>query len=166
MTLYANLTAEDFKINSKYFSENAEKAYDFMLKDSEFGIDHGYFMGSLSETNLDTSTDELIQIKLEVPKNTPIVRIGSITESKFMLQRNHVLKYTKKTLKTDKNNNPYVEISAEISTVEELEEKESQVEEDINDMLEETFKTKGIFHFRPSRTKCWSCFIKIKRRYF
>ena len=139
MTLYANFTAEDFQINNDYFLNNTDKVFEKMLKDNEFGIDHGYFLGDLTQSALDFSKKETIQIKLTIPKGTTVTRIGTISDTKYLLERNQTLKYLEKTLKKDKNNHPYVEISAELSSSDTIEEERDWVENSINDLLSERF---------------------------
>lgn len=98
ITLYANLKAEDFGINSIYFHYNPGRVFENMLKETQYGIDDGYFIGDLTAQPLDSRKRESVQIKLTVPKGTRLIRVGSENESKYMIPRGNTFEYTEKNL--------------------------------------------------------------------
>lgn len=98
ITLYANLKTEDFGINSIYFYYNPDRVFENMLKETQYGIDDGYFIGDLTAQPLDSSKRESVQIKLTVPKGTRLIRVGSENESKYMIPRGNTFEYTEKNL--------------------------------------------------------------------
>lgn len=69
-----------------------------MLKDSLFGIDHGYFMASLEKKELDHSKKEYVQVSMILPKGSKMTRIGSLTEPQYIIPRDSTLSYIGKIL--------------------------------------------------------------------
>ncbi|MGX7156708.1 leucine-rich repeat protein, partial [Enterococcus rivorum] len=98
--LYANFSAKDFRIANKYFAKEPAQFYNLMLKDTPFGIDHGYFVGSLQPEELDETKGEVIILALKVPAHTKLIRISPLSAPNpvFMLQRNTAIQYTRKGL--------------------------------------------------------------------
>ncbi|WP_157456635.1 fibronectin type III domain-containing protein [Carnobacterium maltaromaticum] len=140
IVLYANFTAEDFGINTQNFIEDNEKTFNTMLKNSEYGIDYGYFLGDLTPRSLDSEKNEVIQMKLTVPVGTKLVRVGSINDSKFILERGSTLQYTGKEVLENNNRRPIVNISAELITKKQLDLETELYNDAMNDMLENEFK--------------------------
>lgn len=114
IVLYANFTSRDFGINNDDFKMYTDYFFNTLLEDSLFGIDHGYFLGSLTPRPLDSGKGEIIQIKLEVPKETKVIRVGSLDDSQFILKREQTLKYTEKSIKRSADLSSTVSISAEL----------------------------------------------------
>ncbi|EKZ0165062.1 bacterial Ig-like domain-containing protein, partial [Enterococcus faecalis] len=111
ITLYANLSAENFGISSSYFHDNQDRVFEDMLKNTQYGIDYGYFLGDLTAQPFDSNKRESVQIKLKVPKGTRMIRVGSEKEAKYMIPRKNTFEYTEKKLdKTTKF--PHIYVSA------------------------------------------------------
>lgn len=138
MILYANLTPEDFGIDSKYFINNSEKVYNSMLKDSLFGIDHGYFLGSLEKKELDYSKNEFIQISLILPKGSRMTRVGSLKESQFILPRDSTLSYVGKNFNKESKN---VSIAAQVVDNSKMKEATKKQENIINNEMKALYDT-------------------------
>lgn len=142
VVLYGNFTPRDFGIDSNYFIKNSTKVYDSMLKDTQFGIDYGYFWGSLSPSKLDSSEKEYIQVKLIVPKGTEMPRVGDILDSYFILPRDSTLKYIGKNF--DKNSKN-ITISAELVNQNELTQATTTAQSDLNNQLEYQYQSPNQF---------------------
>ena len=110
ITLYGYYTGEAFNMAENSF----DKSYTNFFKNSRYGIDNGYFIGSLNSRNPEKKVEptgqimnnqqvmenleEKIEIELTIPKGTRIVRISN-TEPLFMLQREACFKYGTKKMK-------------------------------------------------------------------
>ncbi|WDA67247.1 bacterial Ig-like domain-containing protein [Lactococcus lactis] len=138
IVVYANLTPEDFGISSKYYSKNSEKVYNDMLKESLFGIDHGYFLGSLDKKSLDPLKNEYIQISLIVPKGSKITRVGSLSENQYIIPRDTTLSYIGKNFSTESKN---VNISAQVAERRELDQATRTQEATINTKMNTLYGT-------------------------
>lgn len=138
--LYGNFTTENFGINEQHFRENNNNVFDSLLKNSEYGIDHGYFLGSLSSIPPTFIDDENIQIKLSVPKGTKMVRVGSLEESKFILQRESTLYYAEKEMHNIDGVPYYLEIAAELIQREDFTNKIREVSEDLGNTIETNYR--------------------------
>lgn len=136
--LYANLTPEDFGISSEYYSKNSERVYNDMLKETLFGIDHGYFIGSLDKKNLDHLENEYIQISLIIPKGSKITRVGSLSENQYIIPRDTTLSYTGKNFNTDSKD---INISAQVVDRGELDKATKAQEDTINTKMNTLYGT-------------------------
>ncbi|WP_317946553.1 fibronectin type III domain-containing protein [Carnobacterium maltaromaticum] len=138
--LYGNFTTENFGINEQHFRENIDNVFNSLLKDSEYGIDYGYFLGSVSSVPPTFTDDENIQIKLSVPKGTKMVRVGSLAESKFILQRGSTLYYAEKEMHNIEGVPYYLEIGAELIKREDFINKIKEVSEDLGNTIETNYR--------------------------
>ena len=138
IVLYANLTPEDFGISSKYYSKNSESVYNEMLKETLFGVDHGYFLGSLDKKNLDPLKNEYIQISLILPKGSKITRVGSLSENKYILPRDATLSYIDKKFSTESKN---INISAQLVERSELDKVTKTQQSTINTKMNALYGT-------------------------
>lgn len=138
IVLYANLTPEDFGISSKYYSKNPEKVYNDMLKESLFGIDHGYFLGSLDKKNLEPLKNQYIQISLILPKGSKITRVGSLSENQYIIPREATLSYIGKNFSKESKN---INISAQVVERSELDKATKTQEATINTKMNALYGT-------------------------
>ncbi|MTD38100.1 hypothetical protein GIX45_05515 [Erwinia sp. CPCC 100877] len=146
ITLYANFKTESFGIESVYFVDNPDRVFESMLKNTQYGIDHGYFSGDLTPQSLDSSDFETIQIKLIVPKGTKIIRFGNDAEPKYMIPRENTFEYTDKTLKIDPTTEyPQVYITANLVDRDSLTSAAREEQDSIQEELTATFHTDN-FH--------------------
>lgn len=145
--LYANFNGEDFGINSNYIYYDAEMILNLVLEDSEYGIDHGYLMGTLTPKTLDETQDIFIQLEINIPKGTKMIRVGSLDESQFILERGQALHYTKKEILKD-GDTEGIKISAELIS-----------ETDLNNQTE--FYNKAMAEILDKKFNLPNSFIKI-----
>lgn len=113
--LYSNFSSSDFGINANLFSSRREEIYDYMIKDTEYGVDHGYFKGTLTPQPLNDEKNESIQIKLFVPAGTKVLRIGGVTNPEYLLEREQALLYQNKDLNLDVDGNLNIQITATLT---------------------------------------------------
>lgn len=142
MVLYGNLNTLDLGISRKYFIDNTEKVFESMIKDTIYGKDNGYFLGNISEQPLDQQKGEYIRVKLNVPKGTPLMKVGDEVDSNYILPRDTVLKYIEKSF--DKNTKT-ITITAEIVDQDELDKTISEKQVEINDKLKQIYGTPSDF---------------------
>lgn len=145
--LYANFNGEDFGINSNYIYYDAEMILNLVLEHSEYGIDHGYLMGTLTPKPLDETQDIFIQLEINIPKGTKMIRVGSLDESQFILERGQALHYTKKEILKD-GDTEGIKISAELIS-----------ETDLNNQTE--FYNKAMAEMLDKKFNLPNSFIKI-----
>lgn len=136
MYLHANLVPADFGVAPKYFTQNAEKVYNSMIKDTQFGIDHGYFFGNKDEQPLEPASNEYIRINIKLPKGTPVMKVGNEKDSNYILPRETVLKYTNKSF--DKKSK-IITITAEIAEKEDLNKLANDKQKELNDEVREHY---------------------------
>lgn len=136
MYLHANLVPTDFGVAPKYFTQNAEKVYNSMIKDTQFGIDHGYFFGNKDEQPLEPASNEYIRINIKLPKGTPVMKMGNEKDSNYILPRETVLKYTNKSF--DKNSK-VITITAEIAEKEDLNKLANDKQKELNNEVRERY---------------------------
>ncbi|BAO08477.1 cellulose 1,4-beta-cellobiosidase (plasmid) [Enterococcus mundtii QU 25] len=145
--LYANFNGEDFGIDSNYIYYDPEMILDLVLEDSEYGIDHGYLLGTLTPKSLDEKQDIFIQLEINIPKGTKMTRVGSLEESQFILERGQALHYTKKEILKD-GDTEGIKISAELIS-----------ETDLNSQTE--FYNKAMAEMLNKKFNMPNSFIKI-----
>ena len=78
-----------------------------MLKNSLFGIDHGYFLSDLTTRELDNSKNEHSQINLTIPEGTYLIRVGSLANTQYILPRESTFSYVTKYFDKE-NKNIYI----------------------------------------------------------
>ncbi|WP_438840852.1 MULTISPECIES: fibronectin type III domain-containing protein [unclassified Enterococcus] len=137
--LYANLSMEDFGINSEYLLDDSETVINSTLNDSLYGIDHGYLLGSLTPQPFNKERKENIQLKLTLPKDTEAVRLGSLSNSYYILKRDQALNYTKKEIIREGDLTPSIKINANIVPKSTIEEAIGEANEDVQNILMEYF---------------------------
>ncbi len=138
INLYANFTPDDFGINSEYFISNPDKIYQSMLKNSRYGIDHGYLLGSLTKNKLNLENNEYIQMKITVPKGTKMMRVGTLLDSKYVLPRESTLHYT---LSNFNQKDKTITINALLVDRSELEHETTELENKLNHEMKSLYNT-------------------------
>ncbi|MCW6015848.1 fibronectin type III domain-containing protein [Serratia marcescens] len=137
--LYANLSMEDFAINSEYLLDDSETLINSVLKNSSYGIDHGYLFGSLTPQPFNKERKENIQLKLTLPKDTETVRLGSLSNSYYILKRDQALNYTKKEIIREEDLTPSIKIHAELVPASLLQLEINNFNDSMNNLLLEEF---------------------------
>lgn len=137
--LYANLSMEDFAINSEYLLDDSETLINSVLKNSSYGIDHGYLFGSLTPQPFNKERKENIQLKLTLPKDIETVRLGSLSNSYYILKRDQALDYTKKEIIREGNLTPSIKIHAELVPASLLQLEINNFNDSMNNLLLEEF---------------------------
>lgn len=137
--LYVNYSSEDFGIDISHFNDDIDNLYASMLENSEYGIDHGYLSGSLTPLPFEKDNNEVIQLEISVPAGTKIVRIGSLSSSQFMLERNQVIQYKTKQIIQDSSLQSKIKIEAELVPASLLQLEINNYNDSLNNLLLEEF---------------------------
>lgn len=166
--LYGYYTAEAFNMAEGSF----DLAYENFLKDSRYGIDNGYFVGSTIPKKIDTiteptgelvdgqpvlkNTEERIEIVLTVPKGTQLVRL--MTDNgvpTYILPRESIFQYNNKMIKSTENNS-YVSIQTTLlNDADILFNEMNKVEKKLNDSFQDKFNNEDItFKINPLGLNC------------
>lgn len=149
VVLYANFTSKDFGISRNEFNKYPHSIFYNYLYSSSFGIDHGYFLGSLTPKPFDSEKNEVIQIKLEVPKGTEVIRVGALNDPQFILKREQTLKYLNQSIQLSINTGASIMVSAELSTNDEFEKNIEDQKNKIKNSVENQYDTADNFELMP-----------------
>lgn len=142
MVLHENFSPEDFGIDDQYFSNNVEKVYNSMIKDTVYGVDPGYFLGNTKEQPFNSERSESIRVSLKLPKGTTLMKIGEEGDSNYILPRDTTLKYTAKSF--DKSTKKIL-ITAELVPQDELTQATNSKQAELNNKFHSLYGSPSDF---------------------
>lgn len=176
--LYENFTSVDFALDNGLFDFTDEIDSEMLniLTTNEFGIDHGYFMGSLIPEPLTNKTyarwstnpagemvsdpfpdNESIQVRLCVPAGTYAERISPplAPNPTYILQREHTLRYS--NVRVEEENSAedeepglqYVALDANLVGRQQLNDKAFRAQNALNQNVVASYNKPGNFTIVP-----------------